>query len=56
MLVCGNTASMVGESWLKPHFRVVGDRTTHYGLFDCSGGPAPAAAAGEGSGGGGSCC
>jgi len=39
MLVCGNTASMVGESWLKPHFRITGDRSTHFGLFDC--GPSP---------------
>ena len=29
MLVCGNTAAMVGESWLKSHFTVVGDMTTH---------------------------
>jgi len=35
MLVCGNTASMVGESWLAPHFEVIGDRSTHFGLFDC---------------------
>lgn len=41
MLVCGNTAAMVGESWLKSHFTVVGDMTTHYGLFPC--GPAPTA-------------
>ena len=37
MLVCGNTAAMVGESRLKRHFRVDGDRTTHFGRFDCSG-------------------
>ena len=43
MLVCGNTASMVGESWLGDHFDIVGDRSIHYGLFDCA--PAPAAAA-----------
>eukprot|EP00898_Chlorokybus_atmophyticus_P006822 jgi/Chlat1/7140/Chrsp57S06808 len=34
-LVCGNTASMVGESWLKDHFTVIGDRNVHYGLFPC---------------------
>jgi len=42
MLVCGNTSAMVGEngvSWLSKHFDVVGDRSVHYGLFDC--GPAP---------------
>lgn len=37
MLVCGNTASMVGESWLAPHFTIIGDRAVHYGQFDCSG-------------------
>eukprot|EP01026_Neomeris_dumetosa_P019877 TRINITY_DN1801_c0_g1_i2.p1 TRINITY_DN1801_c0_g1~~TRINITY_DN1801_c0_g1_i2.p1 ORF type:complete len:415 (-),score=47.41 TRINITY_DN1801_c0_g1_i2:372-1616(-) len=39
MLVCGNTAAMVGEggvSWLSPHFEVIGDRSVHYGLFDCN--------------------
>lgn len=37
MLVCGNSAGMVGESWLKPHFNIIGDRSVHYGLFeDCS--------------------
>eukprot|EP01064_Diplonema_japonicum_P013835 TRINITY_DN2137_c2_g6_i1.p1 TRINITY_DN2137_c2_g6~~TRINITY_DN2137_c2_g6_i1.p1 ORF type:complete len:507 (+),score=144.54 TRINITY_DN2137_c2_g6_i1:59-1579(+) len=38
-LVCGNTAAMLGEdgvSWLSPHFEIVGDRSVHYGLFDCS--------------------
>jgi arsenite methyltransferase len=57
MLVCGNTAAMVGDSWLGRHFEVTGNRDVHYGLFDCStaptAAPAPAAAAG---GGGGSCC
>jgi len=39
MLVCGNTGAMVGEngvSWLSKHFTVTGDRSVHYGLFDCS--------------------
>jgi arsenite methyltransferase len=30
---CGNTAAMVGESWLSQHFEVNGDRSTHYGVF-----------------------
>lgn len=46
------TAAMVGDSWLGKHFQVIGDRTTHYGLFDCA--PAPAAAGGGGDGG--ACC
>ena len=40
------------------HFEVVGDRSVHYGLFDCSG-PAPAAGSAAAAGGcapGGACC
>lgn len=36
MLVCGNSASMTGESWLGKHFDISGNRDVHYGLFDCS--------------------
>lgn len=61
-LVCGNTASMLGETWLAPHFEVHGDRSVHYGLFDCNGGTANSmsaaveggSACGPASGGG--CC
>jgi SAM-dependent methyltransferase len=35
MLVCGNTAAMIQETRLSPHFNILGDRTTHFGLFDC---------------------
>lgn len=57
MLVCGNTGSMVGESWLAPHFEVVGDRSTHFGLFDCGDGSvAPAVAAANTPDAGASCC
>ena len=35
VLVCGNTASMLQDTWLKQHFKVVGDRKTHYGVFPC---------------------
>jgi arsenite methyltransferase len=40
-LVCGNTAAMLRESvWLSKHFKVVGDRATHYGVFaGCGGKP-----------------
>ncbi len=38
MSVCGNTASMLQETRFGAHFAVSGDRSTHYGLFDC--GPA----------------
>ena len=60
MLVCGNTAAMVEDSWLGDHFTVVGDTSTHYGLFDCSTPPAPAAASGgdaaPAAAAGGACC
>jgi hypothetical protein len=45
VLVCGNTAAMLSETRLAPHFRVVGDRSTHHGLFVC-GAPVPGMAPG----------
>ena len=39
MLVCGNTADMLLRTRYAPHFRVQGDKSIHFGLFDC--GPAP---------------
>ena len=36
MLVCGNTASMVSETRFADAFSVTGDRSTHYGAFDCT--------------------
>jgi len=50
MLVCGNTAAMLGETRFAEHFRVLGDRSTHFGAFDCS---TPAA---DSSAYGGGCC
>ena len=35
MLVCGNTAAMLGQTRYTPYFRVIGNTSTHYGLFDC---------------------
>lgn len=35
-LVCGNTAAMLAETRYAGHFRIAGDRTTHFGLFDCA--------------------
>lgn len=35
MRVCGNTADMLQRTRYAPHFRVTGDRSTHFGLFDC---------------------
>ena len=53
MLVCGNTAAMVQDTRFGKHFRVDGDRSVHYGPFDC----APAAGREEGDNdSGGACC
>jgi len=54
VLVCGNTADMVGASWLKEHFTITGNRNVHFGLFPC--GPSPASAGPAAGSGGGSCC
>lgn len=35
MLVCGNTAAMLAQTRYAPYFRILGDTSTHYGLFDC---------------------
>lgn len=34
-LVCGNTFDMLSKTRFKKHFKLVGDMSTHYGLFDC---------------------
>jgi hypothetical protein len=36
MLVCGNTASMLQETRFVSHFKVTGDRSVHYGPFNCA--------------------
>ena len=50
MRVCGNSAAMVENTRYGRYFDVRGDRSTHFGLFDCA--PVPAAD-GEARG---SCC
>ncbi|KKL51921.1 hypothetical protein LCGC14_2290650, partial [marine sediment metagenome] len=35
MLVCGNTASMLQDTRFAKHFKVTGNRSIHYGPFDC---------------------
>ncbi len=52
-LVCGNTAAMLQDTRYKAHFTVTGDRSVHYGAFDCSSGAEDAA--GNGCSGG-ACC
>ncbi|MGR9053755.1 MAG: methyltransferase domain-containing protein [Gammaproteobacteria bacterium] len=34
--VCGNTADMLGGSRYARHFEILGDKSTHFGLFDCA--------------------
>ncbi|MGR9046434.1 MAG: methyltransferase domain-containing protein [Gammaproteobacteria bacterium] len=34
--VCGNTADMLGSSRYADHFELWGDKSTHFGLFDCA--------------------
>jgi ubiquinone/menaquinone biosynthesis C-methylase UbiE len=53
MLICGNTASMVSETRFARHFKISGDRSTHYGPFDCA--PAHTKRESEAEGGG-ACC
>ena len=55
-LVCGNTASMLGETWLKKHFTIIGDRNVHYGEFDCSNSKAVATASSSSSSSSDDCC
>jgi SAM-dependent methyltransferase len=52
-LVCGNTASMLQETRFAEHFKVTGDRSVHYGPFDCT--PADTKREGENTGSG-TCC
>ncbi|MDE2026972.1 MAG: methyltransferase domain-containing protein [Candidatus Omnitrophica bacterium] len=35
MLVCGNTASMLTNTRYGKHFKVIGNKTKHFGLFPC---------------------
>jgi len=51
VLVCGNTAAMLESTRYGVHFKVQGDQSRHFGLFDC--GPTPAAGGGDQ---GGACC
>jgi len=54
MLVCGNTASMLGETRYTKHFKIIGDRSKHYGPFNCS--PASVKTEEGDCSTGGSCC
>jgi SAM-dependent methyltransferase len=55
--VCGNTAAMLDSTRYAAHFDVVGDRRTHYGIFDCGETMAAAALRSRAEpGGAASCC
>lgn len=34
--VCGNTADMLAQSRYARHFQAIGDKSVHFGLFDCA--------------------
>jgi hypothetical protein len=34
--VCGNSFDMLAATRYAPHFRLSGDKSTHFGLFDCA--------------------
>lgn len=36
MLVCGNTADMISQTAYAPHFKLIGEKKTHFGLFECA--------------------
>ncbi len=49
--VCGNTADMLASSRYGAHFQVLGEKSRHFGLFDCTPGPSNPAASANGA-----CC
>jgi arsenite methyltransferase len=54
MLVCGNTAAMLQETRYSDYFEIIGDRSTHYGPFDCK--PSASLLENQEINVGGSCC
>ncbi len=52
--VCGNTTSMVEETRYSKYFKVIGNRSTHYGPFPC--GPETSSGKQIDNGESGSCC
>lgn len=53
MLVCGNTAAMLEETRFSKHFEVRGDRSVHFGPFECDD---PGVDGSSNDGIGGACC
>ena len=54
VLVDGNTAAMLSQTWLAKHFRIQGNRDVHYGAFAMPPKRTPSAAADQPAGV--SCC
>ena len=58
--VCGNTYHMLHDTRFRSHFDFLGDKSTHFGIFDGCGKSLPFATAdaggGKGGAGGGACC
>ena len=54
--VCGNTANMLGQTRFKDHFRIEGDFSTHYGVFDCAPAPSSRPSSPDSSQASGACC
>ncbi len=54
MLVCGNSARMLEDSRFKQYFKIDGDRSQHFGLFDC--GPDAIKTNGQTADSAGACC
>lgn len=53
--VCGNSCAMVEETRFKKYFDFYGDRSKHFGAFDCGSSPAPSNSD-DACCGGGCCC
>jgi hypothetical protein len=34
--VCGNTADMLGKTRFSKHFKIIGNKNIHYGIFNCA--------------------
>jgi arsenite methyltransferase len=56
LLVCGNTASMIQNTRFSKHFSVFGNRSVHFGPFDCTSTSVESHEADSNGCSGGACC
>ena len=54
--VCGNTHHMLHDTRFRRHFDFLGDKSTHFGIFDGCGKSLPFSSGASGSSSGGGCC